>query len=55
MKADGKVESRNITIGIKGEISTEVKSGLKEKEMVVTSETSPKKSTKSALSAQKGR
>ena len=55
MQADGKVESRNITIGIKGEISTEVKSGLKEKEKVVTSEISPKKSTKSALSAQKGR
>jgi macrolide-specific efflux system membrane fusion protein len=35
LKADGAVEQREITIGIKSEISAEVTDGLKEKELVV--------------------
>jgi len=54
MKADGTVENRTIKIGIKGEISTEVISGLKVNEKVVLSEIKEKSSTKSALSARKG-
>ena len=54
MKEDGTVESRNVRIGIKGEISTEVKEGLKEKELIVISETREKVNTQSALSARKG-
>ena len=55
LKANGKVEVRTIKIGIKSEISAEVKSGLYEKELVVIREIEAKKKTKSALSAQKGR
>jgi macrolide-specific efflux system membrane fusion protein len=55
LKANGNVELRTIKIGIKGEISAEVKSGLKEKELVVIREIKAKDKTKSALSAQKGR
>jgi len=51
---DGKIESRMIRIGIKSEIFVEVKSGLKEKELVVIREIKPKAKTKSALSAKKG-
>ena len=56
IKEDGKVEIRTIKIGIKGEISTEVKDGLKEKEQVVIGEVKTKNATanKSALSARKG-
>ena len=56
MKADQTIEIRTIKIGIKGEITTEVKEGLKEKELVVISEPKAKNTTanKSALSARKG-
>ena len=54
MKVDGTVEMRTIKIGIKGEISTEVKEGLKENELVVISEIREKVNTQSALSARKG-
>lgn len=54
MKEDGNVEIRTIKIGIKGEISTEVTDGLKEKELVVISEIREKVNTQSALSARKG-
>jgi len=53
MKADKSVEVRTIKIGIKGEISTEVTEGLKEKELVVISEIREKANTKNALSDQK--
>jgi len=51
---NGKIESRTILIGIKSEISVEVKEGLKEKDLVVISEIKAKDKTKSALSAKKG-
>jgi len=56
MKTDETIELRKIKIGIKGEISTEVKEGLKENELVVISEPKTKNTTanKSALSAKKG-
>jgi macrolide-specific efflux system membrane fusion protein len=56
MKADKTIELRTIKIGIKGEITTEVKEGLKEKELVVISEPKAKTASanKSALSARKG-
>jgi len=54
MKADKSIELRTIKIGIKGEISTEVKEGLKEKELVVISEIKEKVNNQSALSARKG-
>jgi len=54
MKADKSIEIRTITIGIKGEISTEVTEGIKEKELVVTSEIKEKVNNQSALSARKG-
>jgi len=53
MKADKSIEVRTIKIGIKGEISTEVIEGLKEKELVVISEIREKANTKNALSDQK--
>ena len=53
MKADKSIEVRTIKIGIKGEISTEVSEGLKEKELVVISEIREKANTKNALSDQK--
>ncbi len=56
LKAGGTVESRAIKIGIKSEISAEVKEGLNENELVVIGE-SPAQAraiTKSALSARKG-
>ena len=53
MKADKSIEERTIKIGIKGEISTEVTEGLKEKELVVISEIREKANTKNALSDQK--
>ena len=56
LKPDGTVERRAIQIGIKSEISAEVTSGLKEKELVVIRQISQQKSssTKSALSGRKG-
>jgi macrolide-specific efflux system membrane fusion protein len=55
LKADGTVEQRTIKIGIKSEISAEVKDGLKEKELVIIGEsTAPANTTSSALSARKG-
>jgi macrolide-specific efflux system membrane fusion protein len=54
LKADGTVEQRTIKIGIKSELSAEVKDGLKEKEQVVIGETTTRVNTTSALSARKG-
>jgi macrolide-specific efflux system membrane fusion protein len=55
LKADGTVEQRTIKIGIKSEISAEVKDGLKEKEQVIVGETTAQGiKTSSALSARKG-
>jgi macrolide-specific efflux system membrane fusion protein len=55
LKADGKVEQRTIKIGIKSELSAEVKDGLQEKELVVIGATAAKsQATTSALSARKG-
>jgi macrolide-specific efflux system membrane fusion protein len=55
LKTDGTIEQRTIKIGIKSEISAEVKDGLKEKELVVIGEnTAQGKTTSSALSARKG-
>jgi macrolide-specific efflux system membrane fusion protein len=55
LKADGTVELRAIKIGIKSEISAEVKDGLKEKELVIIGEsTAQANTTSSALSARKG-
>ncbi|CAK0767660.1 hypothetical protein CCP4SC76_4810002 [Gammaproteobacteria bacterium] len=56
LQADGVVESRTIKIGIKSELSAEVKDGLKEQEQVVIGEIVAKvHATTSALSARKGR
>jgi macrolide-specific efflux system membrane fusion protein len=55
LKANGKVEQRTIRIGIKSEIMTEVKAGLKEKEKVVIREITTKGKAKSALSSGSGR
>lgn len=56
LKEDGKLQIRKIKIGVKGEIVTEVKDGLKEKEVIVIGEIKGKKpaANKSALSARKG-
>jgi macrolide-specific efflux system membrane fusion protein len=55
LNADGTVEQRTIKIGIKSELSAEVKDGLEEKDQVVISEnTAQGKKTTSALSARKG-
>ena len=54
LKAHGVVEKRAVTIGIKSEISAEVTSGLKEKELVVIGKVgAQKKTSKSPLSGQK--
>src|ERR1039457_2743198 len=51
LKADGSVELRPIKIGIKSEISDEVKDGLTEKELVIIGESTAKaNTTSSALS-----
>ncbi|MEI6413894.1 MAG: efflux RND transporter periplasmic adaptor subunit [Pseudomonadota bacterium] len=56
LQANGVVESRAIKIGIKSELSAEVKDGLKEQEQVVIGEIVAKvHATTSALSARKGR
>ena len=56
LKPDGTVELRPVKIGIKSELSAEVKDGLKEKEQVVIREvTATGSTTKSPLSTQKGR
>ena len=55
LKADGTTELRTIKIGIKSEISAEVKEGLKEKEQVVIGQiTGQGNATTSALSTRKG-
>jgi len=54
LKADGAIESRTIKIGIKSEISAEVKDGLQEKEQVVIGQITTKGKTSSALSVRKG-
>jgi membrane fusion protein, macrolide-specific efflux system len=55
LKADGSVEVRAITIGIKSEISAEVTDGLKEKEQVVIRGTpTAQGTTKSPLAVRKG-
>jgi macrolide-specific efflux system membrane fusion protein len=55
LKPNGEVEPRAIGIGIKSELSAEVKDGLKEKELVIIGETTAKSGkTTSALSASKG-
>ena len=55
LKADGTVEPRSIKIGIKSEILAEVKDGLKEKELVIISQSTAQPNTAtSALSARKG-
>ena len=55
LQTDGSVEERAIKIGIKSEISAEVKEGLNEKELVIIGEKITKGSrAASALSARKG-
>jgi macrolide-specific efflux system membrane fusion protein len=55
LRADGSLERRAIKIAIKSEISAEVTEGLKEKELVVIRQNTPKAgNTKSALSGRKG-
>ncbi|SPE61580.1 macrolide transporter subunit, membrane fusion protein (MFP) component [Verrucomicrobia bacterium] len=54
LKPDGTVELRAIKLGIKSEMSAEVKDGLKEKEQVVIATLTAKGNTTSALSARKG-
>jgi macrolide-specific efflux system membrane fusion protein len=55
LKADGRPEQRAIKLGIKSELSVEVKDGLKENEKVVVGvQAKPGAGTKSALSARKG-
>jgi len=55
LKADGSLEPRTIRIGIKSEISAEVKSGLQENEKVVVGGIPVKGAKKSALSSSRGR
>ena len=55
LKADGSLELRAVTLGIKSELSAEVKDGLKENETIVIGDiTAQGKKTTSALSARKG-
>ena len=54
LKADGTVEARAITIGIKSELVAEVTAGLLEKEQVVMRQVAAQAKTTSALSARKG-
>ena len=56
LKEDNSVEIRAIKIGIKGEISTEVKEGLSENELVVIGgiKEKPAAKTQSALSGRRG-
>jgi len=56
LKENGSIEIRAIKIGIKGEISTEVKEGLKENELVVIGgiKEKPATQTQSALSGRRG-
>lgn len=55
LKADGSLELRSIRIGIRSEISAEVKSGLQENERVVVGGIPVKGARKSALSSSRGR
>jgi len=56
LKEDKSIEIRTIKIGIKGEISTEVKEGLQENELVIIGGIQEKTATKtqSALSGRRG-
>jgi macrolide-specific efflux system membrane fusion protein len=54
LKPDGSVELRTIQVGIKSELSAEVKFGLKEKERIVLREITAKGSSKSALTSRRG-
>jgi macrolide-specific efflux system membrane fusion protein len=54
LRPDGKVELRTIQLGIKSEISVEVKAGLQERERIVLRALSAPAGKKSALTAQKG-
>jgi len=56
LKEDNSIEDRTIKIGIKGEISTEVKEGIEENELVVIGGIQEKATTKtqSALSGRRG-
>lgn len=54
LNANGRVETRAITIGIKSELFAEVTAGLKENERVVIRGVASSGATKSALSARKG-
>jgi membrane fusion protein, macrolide-specific efflux system len=53
LKANGTVEQRAITIGIKSELYSEVKDGLNENEHVILREIKPKVAAGSALSSRK--
>lgn len=52
--ADGKAVEREITIGLKDSMNTEVKSGLKEGEKVVMSEMSAAEQAEAAQRVMKG-
>jgi hypothetical protein len=54
LNADGRLEDRTITIGIKSELTAEVTAGLNENDRVVIRAIAPQGSTKSALSVRKG-
>ena len=54
LKADGTIEARAVTIGIKSELVAEVTAGLLEKEKVVMRQVAAQAKTTSALSARKG-
>jgi macrolide-specific efflux system membrane fusion protein len=54
LRPDGKLERRTIQLGIKSEISVEVKAGLQERERIVLRALAAPAGKKSALTAQKG-
>jgi len=55
LNPDGSIETRTVKIGIKSEISAEVKDGLKEKERVIIGQSTVlANKTSSALSTRKG-
>jgi macrolide-specific efflux system membrane fusion protein len=54
LNADGRLEDRTITIGIKSELTAEVTAGLNENDRVVIRGVAPQGGTRSALSVRKG-
>jgi macrolide-specific efflux system membrane fusion protein len=54
LKPDGTVEQRMIQVGIKSEITAEIKFGLKDKEQVILREITAKGGSKSALTSRRG-